>query len=110
VAWAAGILLITWSAAQNFDLVFNQYQRNYELSAWNTSEIGQVIRDFSGSLGNSESAFVLAYPYWVDTPSDQCRFSDEGLRTLARPVPGYCSKSGSKLFIIYRKIPPAWMP
>jgi hypothetical protein len=67
VAWTAGILLIAWSAAQNFDLVFNQYQRSYELSSWNSSEIGRVIRDFSISLGTSENAYVIGYPHWVDT-------------------------------------------
>lgn len=67
LAWGIGILLLVWSSFQNYDLVFRQYQRNYELSAWNTSEMGKVIRDFSETVGDPETAWVVGYPYWVDT-------------------------------------------
>jgi hypothetical protein len=65
--WALAILLVALSAALNYDLVFNQYQREYEQSAWNTSEMGQVIHDFGAIFGTTESAWVVAFPYWVDT-------------------------------------------
>jgi hypothetical protein len=67
LAWIAGAFLLLWSASQNYALVFNEYQQNYTLSSWNTTEIGSVIRDFSEMAGTSETAYVVAYPYWVDT-------------------------------------------
>jgi hypothetical protein len=67
LAWGAALLLVGFSSLQNYDLVFNQYQRAYELSSWNTSEMGAVVRDFGELYGNTESAWVVAYPYWVDT-------------------------------------------
>jgi hypothetical protein len=67
LAWAAGIFLLVWSASQNYALVFTEYQQNYTLSSWNTTEIGGVIRDFSEMVGTSQTAYVVAYPYWVDT-------------------------------------------
>lgn len=67
VAWVLGVVLLVWSAYQNYDLVFNKYQSNYTMSAWNTSEIGQVIRDYTLTIGSPESAYVVAYPHWVDT-------------------------------------------
>jgi 4-amino-4-deoxy-L-arabinose transferase-like glycosyltransferase len=67
VAWVVGAVLLVWSAYQNYDLVFNQYQDNYARSSWNTSEIGQVIRDYTLTIGSPESAYVVAYPHWVDT-------------------------------------------
>jgi hypothetical protein len=67
VAWAVTGVLVVWSVAQNYDLVFNQYKRNYTLSSWNTSEIGAVIRDFTNTFGDSDHAWVVAYPHWVDT-------------------------------------------
>jgi len=67
LAWAAGIFLFLWSAFQNYDLVFRQYQRSYTLSSWNTTEIGQVIRDFAELAGSADNAYVVAYPHWVDT-------------------------------------------
>lgn len=67
LAWAVAIVLVTWSALQNYDLVFNQYAQQYTLASWNTSEMGQMIEDFSKTMGNPESAWVVPYPYWVDT-------------------------------------------
>jgi hypothetical protein len=66
-AWGTAILLIAWSAQLNYDLVFVEYQRAYELSAWNTSEMGRVIREFADTTGSAETAWVMGYPYWVDT-------------------------------------------
>ena len=61
------VVLIAFSASQNYDLVFNQYQSVYELSSWNTSEMGQVISDFADSVGAPDTAWVVAFPHWVDT-------------------------------------------
>ncbi|NTU75287.1 MAG: glycosyltransferase family 39 protein, partial [Anaerolineaceae bacterium] len=61
----AVILLI--SVAQNFDLVFRQYDQQFMAGAWNTSQIGQVVREFSDTLGSPDAAYVVPYPYWVDT-------------------------------------------
>ncbi len=69
-AAAAGLvgLVLFWAAAnQNYDLVFRQYQNVYLQSSWNTSEMGEVIRDFAASVGSPDTAWVAAYPYWVDT-------------------------------------------
>ena len=67
LAWGLALLLFAWSARNNYDLVFNQYQRGYELSSWNTNEMGQVVRDFGALFGQTETAWVVAFPYWVDT-------------------------------------------
>jgi len=67
LAWCAGLVLLFWSSLQNYDLVFNQYQDYYRRASWNTSEMGRVIRDFADSVGSPDTAWVLAYPYWVDT-------------------------------------------
>jgi hypothetical protein len=67
LAWGTALVLIFLAAAQNYNLVFRQYQDYYKVASWNTSEMGAVIRDFAGSVGSLDSAYVLAYPYWVDT-------------------------------------------
>ncbi len=63
----AVVLLAGGSAFINHDLYFNQYPKQYMESAENASEIGQVIHDFARSIGSYETAFVVPYPYWVDT-------------------------------------------
>ena len=52
---------------QNYDLVFNQYREEYNLNAWNTSEIATEIQGFYQEGGETDNAFVVPYPYWVDT-------------------------------------------
>lgn len=68
--WAAtlvAVLLLAGSMAQNFDLMFNQFHNQFLGGAWNTSQIGHVIRGFADSVGDADSAYVIPYPYWVDT-------------------------------------------
>jgi len=67
LAWGMTVILIFFAALGNYDLVFNQYQRSYELASWNTSEMGKVIRDFGDMYGGTSNAYVVPYPYWVDT-------------------------------------------
>jgi hypothetical protein len=67
VAWGLSAILVFFSALGNYGLVFSQYQRAYELSSWNTTEMGRVVADFGSMVGGTETAYVVPYPYWVDT-------------------------------------------
>ncbi len=60
-------MLFTASAVLNYRLTFDTYQKNYAQNAWNTREMGDVIRGYSVSVGEIASAFVMPYPHWVDT-------------------------------------------
>jgi hypothetical protein len=103
LGWGVGLALLLVASLQNFGLVFNQYQRDYSLLSWNTTEIGGVIRAFTHSLGEPENAYVVAYPHWVDTrlvginagyPTRDYAIAPEQLsETLEQP--------GPKLFVIY---------
>ena len=53
--------------ANNYDLIFRRFAYDYNRSAWNTSQIGQVIEGFADSIGSYETAYVIPYPHWVDT-------------------------------------------
>ncbi|MGB9799109.1 MAG: glycosyltransferase family 39 protein [Thermanaerothrix sp.] len=66
-ATLTGAALLIGVGYQNFDLVFRQFDRQFMAGAWNTSQIGHVIRAFADSIGNPDSAYVVPYPYWVDT-------------------------------------------
>jgi hypothetical protein len=66
-AWGvAGLLLVT-SAYQNYDLVFNVFDTQFKAGAWNTSEMGMVISDFRTKYGETDTLWIVPYPYWVDT-------------------------------------------
>jgi hypothetical protein len=62
-----GIILLIWTATLNFRLVFKTFDDQFMAGAWNTSEIGRVIRGFANSVGTDDTAFVVPFPYWVDT-------------------------------------------
>lgn len=61
-----GILLV-WSAAQNFDLVFHQFDQNFRNNAWNTSDMGELIKQFRQTYGETDTVWIVPFPYWVDT-------------------------------------------
>jgi hypothetical protein len=67
IAFLIAAVLIFSSARQNYDFLFNTYEKNYLESSGNTSEMGHVIRGFADSVGTPDTAWVVGYPYWVDT-------------------------------------------
>ena len=101
-AWALGVFLLAWASFQNYDVLFNQYRKLYDSSAWNTSEMGEVIHDFAQLTGNSDNAWLVGYPHWVDSrlvmlnagfpTRDNAIWPENFESTLADPRP--------KLFII----------
>jgi hypothetical protein len=60
-------LLLVGLCFLNFQLVFKDYNQQYMEKAWNTTEIGGVIKDFVKKGGDPNLAFVIPFPYWVDT-------------------------------------------
>lgn len=61
-------LVLLWiSGMQNYDLVFNKFDKQFMAGAWNTSDMGRVIKGYASSVGSYESAYVVPFPYWVDT-------------------------------------------
>lgn len=65
--WAVALALLAWSAAVNYNLYFQVYTDQFRLSAQNASEVGAVIKAFARSIGSLDTAWVKAYPHWVDT-------------------------------------------
>jgi hypothetical protein len=66
-AQVVGASLLVLVALLNYGLFFGEYARQYDSYAWNTSEMGEVIADYAASFGNLDNAWVVPYPYWVDT-------------------------------------------
>lgn len=60
----AGLML--FALGNNYMVTFQQYQQQYENGAWNTSEMGHVIANFSHAVDDPDHAWVVAYPHWVD--------------------------------------------
>jgi hypothetical protein len=103
--WTAGIVggfLIVMSISQNYNLVFKDYNLSYSTKSLNTSEIGRVIKDFADIYGDPNSAYVVGYPYWVDTRlvGMNAGFPDKDYAIWPEDFSGTLSNRHTKLFIL----------
>jgi hypothetical protein len=65
--WGLAGLLLFFSASQNYNLVFNEFYNSFRLGAWNSSDMGRVIKQFEQTYGTTETVWIVPFPYWVDT-------------------------------------------
>lgn len=61
-----GILLF-WSALNNYDMLFNQYNTQFTNSAWNTRQMGDIARTLINSGLSKDAVWVMTYPHWADS-------------------------------------------
>lgn len=66
LAGGVAVILLAGSSWLNYNLVFDQYANQYREGAWNTSDIGRAIGEFT-LTHQSGNAWVVPSPYWVDT-------------------------------------------
>lgn len=105
IAYGITGLLFAASAYSNYNLVFHKFADAYAHSSWNTSEMGKVLSDFEDRYGQTNSAWIVPFPYWVDTrlpgvwagiPNrDFALFPDRLAETLTIPAP--------KMFLYWNK-------
>lgn len=95
-------LLFFCSMVQNYQLTFVQYPAQYRLAAQNASEIGALVEDFAHSVGGYQDAYVIPFPFWVDTrlvgmyggdPSRDFALPPDSLKTL--------TSSGKPLLLVF---------
>jgi dolichyl-phosphate-mannose-protein mannosyltransferase len=102
--WAYGLtgLLLIWSASQNFDLVFHQFDQNFRNNAWNTSDMGELIKQFRAVNGETDTVWIVPFPYWVDTrlPGIYAGIPNRDFAMWSDQLPGTVKVAGPKLFIV----------
>lgn len=96
------LLVIIFSANLNYDLALVQYPDAYGKSTWNSSEMGEVIKDFTNSFGSVDNVWVLAVPYWVDTRlvAMHAGYIDRDFQLWADNLESTLDHAGAKLFIV----------
>ena len=96
---AAGVTVILFaaSALQNYDLVFRQFDQQYNGVVWKTSEMGAVVREF----GYPDRTWIVPYPQWVDTrlPAIWAGFPDRDFAIQRADLASTLQLLGPKLFI-----------
>ncbi len=102
LAWSLTVMLLFWSGVQNYDLVFNQYAKQFENGAWNSSEMGAVIKAFGEQHGTTDTVWIVPFPYWVDTrlPGVWAGVPNRDFAVWQENLPDTVQLSGPKLFIV----------
>ena len=95
-------VLFLGAAAQNYDLVIHKFADQFMRGAWNTSQMGEVIRGFADSIGDRDSAYVVPFPYWVDTRlvGINAGFPEKDYALWPEEIPTTLSNPDAKLFLV----------
>lgn len=103
VAWGLAGVLLTASAFQNYDLVFNKFDAQFKGGAWNTSEMGMVISDFRDQYGQTDTLWIVPFPYWVDTrlPGVWAGVPDRDFAMFKENLPSTLESPFPKMFIYW---------
>jgi 4-amino-4-deoxy-L-arabinose transferase-like glycosyltransferase len=90
------------AAYQNYDLVFHQFAPQYAESTWNSSEMGDVIKQFRQTYGTTDSIWIVPYPYWVDTrlPGAYAGIPNRDFALWPADLSNSLDVSGPKLFML----------
>ena len=99
-------LLLYWSASQNYNLVFNTFYNSFRQGAWNTSDMGRVIKEFEQTYGRTDTVWVVPYPHWVDTrlPAVWAGIPNRDLAVWRDNLPMTLDITGPKLFMVRANI------
>ena len=100
--WGITGVLLFISASQNYDLVFNQYYNTFKQGSWNSSDMGQVIKDFERDYGRTDTVWIVPYPYWVDTrlPAVWAGIPNRNMAMWPEDLPTTLELTGPKLFMV----------
>jgi hypothetical protein len=90
------------SAVQNFGLVFNVFDSDYRLGSWNSSEMGAIIKQFGLINGETDTVWIVPYPFWVDTrlPGVWAGIPNRDFAMFPDNLPDTLKLTGPKLFIV----------
>lgn len=99
---AASVLILLVIVAQNRQMLFNLYPDNYAASAWNTSEMGTVIRNFRRGYGPEARTYLIGYPYWADARvvAIEAGIPNENISLPSEEI-GIAAVPGPQLYILH---------
>jgi len=100
-AMITGVLMFGPIVISNYSLISKEYASQYKNSAWNASEIGEVINRFYSS-GKEGLSYLISYPYWVDSRAVAISMGrpEQNLSLPAAAIANTQSVTLPKLFIL----------
>jgi hypothetical protein len=108
LVWGMVVILMVVSGVQNYYLVFRQYTDAFRTGAWNSSDMGAVIKQFEEKYGTTDTVWVVPFPHWVDTrlPGVWAGITNRDFAMWRENLPETVQLPGPKLFIVkaHRKL------
>ncbi len=102
VALGVVVLLLGLSTLQSYTLVFDKFATQFQNGAWNTSDMGKVIRAFMIAGNSPDNVWVVPYKHWVDTRlvGIQSGLTDKDFALWRDDLPQSLERQGNKLFLV----------
>ena len=102
IAWIVTAILLQSSASQNYDLVFRQYANSFKQGSWNSSDMGQVIKEFEQAYGRTDTVWIVPFSHWVDTrlPAVWAGIPNRDMAMWRDDLPTTVEFAGPKLFLV----------
>lgn len=109
LAVGIAVVALALAAKLNHQWYFVDYDKQWRNTAWNTSELGAVVKGFASSIGDLQHAFHVPYPHWADTRAIGIKAGNprwENALPLSNPVGverlrALAADPASKLFLIH---------
>ena len=100
-AFVLGVVMLGPILLSNHNLVFKQYSSQYKRSAWNASEMAEVISRFYSS-GKEGLSYLISFPYWVDSRAVAISMGrpEQNLSLPATEIANTLNVTLPKLFIL----------
>jgi len=100
--WGLVVVMMAWSGVQNYDLVFRQYYGSFLTGAWNSSDMGAVIKQFDKTHGTTDTVWIVPFPHWVDTrlPGVWAGIPNRDFAMWRDNLPETVQLPGPKLFLV----------
>lgn len=96
------ISVILMIAFTNYDLLTKKYAKQFDASAWNASEMANVIKLYDDGIDTKTNAFIVGYPHWVDARAVAILMGtpEEDLALMPEDIENTTNLTGTKIYLL----------
>ena len=96
------VSLFLMIAFTNYDLLTEGYGKQFDASAWNASEMANVIKLYDDGIDTKTNAFIVGYPHWVDARAVAILMGapEEELALMPDEIENTINLTGTKIYLL----------
>jgi hypothetical protein len=105
-AYALGglCLILVLAAWSSYRWYFVDYAAHTRYSLWNSTQMGEAVRDFLADGGEMENVYHVPFPHWVDTRNIAINAGDITWHndvTDLGALPAHAQEPAAKLYLVH---------